>query len=89
MSPKALRYLLLCPRLLVAYDTDAKGDKGAKRLGQLSRLMQRVRLPARKDVTAFWQAGGQIRNWVQFELARLRAAPTGRQAGRDDKARGR
>jgi hypothetical protein len=23
------------------------------------------------DITAFWQAGGQVRDWVRFELARL------------------
>jgi hypothetical protein len=24
-----------------------------------------------KDVTAFWQAGGRVRDWVRFELGRL------------------
>jgi hypothetical protein len=24
-----------------------------------------------KGVTAFWQAGGRVREWVRFELARL------------------
>jgi hypothetical protein len=28
-----LCYLLGCPRLLGAYDTDAEGEKGAERLG--------------------------------------------------------
>jgi hypothetical protein len=28
-----------------------------------------------KDVTAFWQAGGRVRDWVRFELARLCAVP--------------
>jgi hypothetical protein len=69
---KALRYLLGCPRLLVAYDVDAEGDKGAERLGHLSPRMQRIRPPVGKDVTAFSQAGGRVRDWVQFELARLR-----------------
>jgi hypothetical protein len=26
-----------------------------------------------KDVTAFWHAGGRVRDWMQFELARLQA----------------
>ena len=60
-SARALRYLLGCPRLLVAYDVDAEGDKGPERLGQLSPRMQRVRPPVGKDVTAFWQAGGRVR----------------------------
>jgi len=45
LSAKALRYLLGCPRLLVAYDVDAEGEKGAKRLGQLSPRMHRIRPP--------------------------------------------
>ena len=70
VSPKALRYLLGCPRLLVAYDVDAEGDKGAQRLGQLSPRMCRIRVPVGRDVTAFWQAGGRVRDWARFELAR-------------------
>ena len=31
ISAKALRYLLGCPQLLVAYDVDAEGEKGVKR----------------------------------------------------------
>ena len=69
-SARALRYLLGCPRLLVAYDVDAEGERGAERLGQLSPRMQRIRPPMGKDVTAFWQAGGRVRDWMWFELAR-------------------
>jgi hypothetical protein len=57
----------------VAYDIDAEGEKGAERLGQLSPRMHRIRPPAGKDVTAFWQAGGRVRDWVRVELAWLRA----------------
>jgi DNA primase len=71
ISARALRYLLGCPRLLVAYDVDAEGEKGAERLAQLSPRMHRIRPPVGKDVTAFWQAGGRVRDWVRFELARL------------------
>jgi hypothetical protein len=70
LSAKALRYLLGCPRLLVAYDVDTEGEKGAERLRQLSPRMHRMRPPVAKDVTAFWQAGGRVRDWVRFELAR-------------------
>ena len=71
MSTKALLYLLGCPRLLVAYDVDAEGEKGAERLGQLSSRLWPVRPSVGKDITAFWQAGGRVRDWVRFELARL------------------
>lgn len=73
----ALRYLLGCPRSLVAYDVDAEGEKGAERLGQLSPRMQRIRPPVGKDVTALWQAGGRVRDWVRFEFARVCAPPSG------------
>ena len=66
-----MRYPLGCPRLLVAYDVDAEGDKGAERLGRLLPRMHRIRPPVGKDVTAFWQAGGRVRDFVRFELARL------------------
>jgi hypothetical protein len=61
----------------VAYDVDVEGEKGAERLRQLSPRMHRIRPPLGKDVTAFWQADGRVRDWVRFELARLRAAPGG------------
>ena len=63
--------LLGCPRLLVAYDVDIEGEKGAERLRRLSPCMHRIRPPTSKDVTVFWQAGGRVRDWVRFELARV------------------
>jgi DNA primase len=75
LGVRALRYLLACPRLLVAYDVDADGERGAERLAQLSPRMHRIRPPVGKDVTAFWQAGGRVRDWVRFELARLQRHP--------------
>ena len=77
LSARALRYLLGCPRLLVAYDVDAEGEKGAERLSQLSPRMHRIRPPLGKDVTALWQAGGRVRDWVRFELARVCVPPSG------------
>jgi hypothetical protein len=71
LSARALRYLLGCPRQLVAYDVDAEGVKGAERLAQLSSRMRRIRPLVGKDVTAFWQAGGRVREWVRFELGRV------------------
>ena len=29
-----------------------------------------IQLPAGKDVTAFWQAGGRVRDWMRFDMAR-------------------
>ena len=72
LSGRALRYLLGCPRLLVAYDVDAEGEKGDERLRQLSPRMRRIRPPVGEDVTALWKVGGRVRDWVRFEVARLR-----------------
>ena len=58
-------------KLLVAYDVDIDGDKGAERLGQLSLRMQRIRPPVGRDVTAFWEAAGRVRDWARFEVVRL------------------
>jgi hypothetical protein len=79
VSPKALRYLLRCPYLLVAYDVDAEDDKGAERLGQLSPRMHRIRPLMGRDVMAFWQAGSQVQDSdsVRFELVRLCTVPRG------------
>lgn len=67
VSTKALRYLLSCPRLLVAYDVDADGEKGAQRPEQVSRRT-RIRPPTGNDVTAFWQAAQRVRDWVRFDF---------------------
>jgi hypothetical protein len=80
LTARALRYLLGCPRLPVAHDVDIEGEKGAGRLGQASPRMHRIRPLVGKDVTAFWQAGGRVRDWTRFELARLQPSRTGRLA---------
>ena len=56
----------------MAYDVDAEGEKGDERLRQLSPRMRRIRPPVGEDVTAFWKVGGRVRDWVRFEVARLR-----------------
>jgi DNA primase len=74
LSPRALRYLLACSRLVLPYDADAEGDKGAERLCQLLPRARRARPPMGKDLTQFWQLGGRVRDWVRFELARSEQA---------------
>jgi hypothetical protein len=70
---RALRFLIRARRLLVAYDSDAAGQAGARRLMAASPGLPwvPVRLPA-KDVTTFHQAGGDIRAWVQDALGGAR-----------------
>jgi phage/plasmid primase-like uncharacterized protein len=61
-------YLLPISHLLVAYDTDAAGDKGAAKLLSLTRRAQRVSVPVLgdgdKDLTDFRQHGGDLRAWL-------------------------
>jgi DNA primase len=66
-------YLLPVPRLLVAYDLDGAGKTGAAKLAGLTARARRVSVPAMpnvKDLTDFWKAGGNLRAWLSFELAR-------------------
>ena len=48
---------------------------------KLSPRMYHIRPPVGKDVTAFWQADGRVRDWVRFELAWLWAGPRGSRGG--------
>jgi len=69
-------YLLPLARLLVAYDLDKAGKDGADKLAGLTARARRVNVPAMpnvKDITDFWKAGGNLRAWLTFEIAR----PTG------------
>lgn len=69
------RYLLPVSRFLIAYDVDGKSEGGAASLAALSTRMKRIYVPKLspndKDVTDFWRAGGSLRDWLIFELARL------------------
>jgi hypothetical protein len=68
-TPHALRYLAACSRLLVAADADAEGDQDTEKLARLvPGRSRRVRPPLGKDATRFWRLGGNVRDWVQFEL---------------------
>jgi DNA primase len=72
-------YLLPMARLLVAYDLDKPGKRGADKLAGLTARARRANVPAMpnvKDLTDFWKAGGKLRAWLAFELARL-DLPTG------------
>lgn len=75
-------YLLPVGRYLLAYDLDGAGANGAAALASLTRRARRVSVPALpgvKDLTEFHKAGGNLRAWLAFELARL-DVPTRRPA---------
>lgn len=57
-------YLLSAQQILIAYDTDPTGEEAANFMTSLSSRARRVRVPNGKDVTEFWQSGGNLREWV-------------------------
>jgi DNA primase len=62
-------HLLGVQRLLVAYDADVAGARGAARWESVSPRAERIVPLEGKDVTDFHLAGGDLRTWVQFALA--------------------
>ncbi len=78
-GPTRLGALLLAQAtpLLVAYDSDAAGDDGAEKLRKLAPRVRRIRTPIGKDVGEFVEAGGRVKAWITFELARLKAGMAG------------
>jgi len=62
-----LPWLLNARRLLVAYDNDTEGRQGLEFWLETTRRAREMRVPeGKKDVTDFWQAGGDLRAWVSF-----------------------
>jgi len=62
--------LLQAQRILVRWDPDAE-KKASDFVRALSQRARRVQVPAESDTNAFHQAGGKVRAWIQFELAKL------------------
>ncbi|MBE2270745.1 MAG: toprim domain-containing protein [Anaerolinea sp.] len=60
--------LVTCSDVLVAYDNDAAGEKGAQRLCDLSPRFRTIRVPHGKDITAFYLSGGDVYGWVELTL---------------------
>ncbi|HEV2123583.1 MAG TPA: hypothetical protein VGW38_12510, partial [Chloroflexota bacterium] len=61
------RYLLTVPRVLVAYDNDADGEKWAPRLVASSARMRQIHVPYGNDITEFWQQDGDVLEWLLAE----------------------
>ncbi len=72
LNSRWLGDLVTCPILLVAYDMDEAGEKGAARLRALSQRMQPVHVPWGKDLTEFHQQGGNLYSWLARELRQVR-----------------
>ena len=72
-------YLLPLSPLILAYDADAAGSKGADKLAGLTARAKRAKVPTLregdKDLTDYHKAGGDLRAWLAFELARHGVKP--------------
>jgi len=65
-----LPFLMVAELVLVAFDVDAAGAAGAAAWRAMLARARRVRVAEGRDVTEFWQAGGEVRAWVEYEVAR-------------------
>jgi len=66
-----LPYLLDVKRLLVATDNDEEGERAAAYLLEWTERARRLRVPQGNDVTDFWEAGGDLREWVITGMSRI------------------
>lgn len=64
LSSRWYAELTHCPTIIIAYDRDMAGQKGAKRLLSLSPRFRQVAVPHGKDVTEFYLRGGDIYSWI-------------------------
>jgi hypothetical protein len=58
-------------RLLVATDNDEEGERAAVSLLERTERARRLRVPQGNDVTDFWKAGGDLREWVRTGMSRI------------------
>lgn len=61
--------LLLSRVVLLAYDSDEAGDKGSAMMMAAMARARRIRVPSGKDVTDYYLAGNDLREWIEEELA--------------------
>jgi len=57
-----------CHTILVAYDRDAAGEKGANRLLSLSPRFRTIQVPHGKDIGEFYLQGGDVYHWIANAL---------------------
>ena len=62
-------HLLTARMILVAYDSDKTGEEAAASVvAELGSRARRVTVPKGKDITEYWQAGGNVRQWIESLL---------------------
>ena len=72
LSDRWIVDLVTVPLILVAYDMDQAGTRGAARLQALSDRVHVVKVPRGKDITEFHKQGGDVFTWLARELRQAR-----------------
>jgi DNA primase len=63
-------HLIAATSILLAYDTDQTGnDAAAMMANELGSRTRRIAVPSGKDVTDYWKAGGNLRDWIVSLIA--------------------
>jgi len=75
-NSNAIRSLLGSPVILVAYDRDECGTKGAQAWRALSSRVRTIDIPFGKDLTDFFLRGGDVRDWIKTQLHLNRPSAT-------------
>lgn len=68
LPARAARYLLPLRRVLLAYDADEEGRRGARRQQTRFTSFERIEVPTGKDVTEYHLAGGSVGEWVRHHV---------------------
>ena len=64
LNPHWMPLLLHCKTILVAYDADEAGLKGAARLQALTKRARVIQVPWGKDISEFVLSGGKLKPWL-------------------------
>ncbi len=69
LSSRWYAELTHCHTILVAYDRDAAGEKGANRLLSLSPRFREITVPQGNDISDFYLNGGDVYDWIAAQLS--------------------
>ncbi|MBE2267227.1 MAG: toprim domain-containing protein [Anaerolinea sp.] len=61
-------HLITCSSVLVAYDNDEAGEKGARQVCKVSPRFRQIHVPEGNDITDYYLADGDIYQWIEHEL---------------------